>query len=202
MRVKQASKIILIGITILALIFLVFLGLRKTQQKKLFAEIQTKYNNNNFDEALHLATQLSEPYKKYYTEFINKRKELDNWSGTDEELFQWLENYLLSADVNEDYFLPDGCQDYLIWGDIVSAERKFEEDSDSLSDAFQWYSDAYLIYKKFECEYMDLCVKNTQLFQNEYGTTVINISREEVNVYDQEMDTLYNNTMKAVNERL
>lgn len=64
----------------------------KAEDTAYMREIYMNYSEGDFETALQMSEELPKPFRDYYVDFIQKRIELDDWSGTEEELYAWMED--------------------------------------------------------------------------------------------------------------
>ena len=92
---KESFSVKKLGVLILALLTVVgVIMLISHQNKKDSYELNMKiydaYNQQDYKKALTLAKDMPKGYSDYYTHYITYGEELDSWTGTAQELYEWL----------------------------------------------------------------------------------------------------------------
>lgn len=90
------------------------------------AEIYNDYVNGQFSAALQRSASLPEPYAQTYQSYINMRAGLDDWEGTESQLFDWMDNFFNRFDLDA-MELPDDTSFYSIWSAGRQAKEEFEK---------------------------------------------------------------------------
>lgn len=116
---KESFSVKKLGVLILALLTVVgVIMLISHQNKKDSYELNMKiydaYNQQDYKKALTLAKDMPKGYSDYYTHYITYGEELDSWTGTAQELYEWLAEsledmyteYIEDAKPNEREDLP------------------------------------------------------------------------------------------------
>lgn len=188
---KKRLLIIIIGGIIISCLYFFTIYYQKKTLIENITKIETACENNNFEEGLQLTEQLPDSYKNFYSHIINKKLELLDWNGTEEDLCEWGKEYFFDVLLDVEH-VPRECQTYWIWEGGKSSFNSYLKWKD-------WYSEYYSIYKTFTCRYLTLRVKDAKLFENKTNMSTIILSKDNKSALDSEMEILYQETMENLN---
>lgn len=162
-----------------------------------FDEVRRAFDAGNFSRALELSKELPEPYEDLYGEMLSRRIELDSWSGSGEELFDWLIEFSEELDY---YALPDDA--YSENAQLLETAAKklhdFAETRGELENSFAWYPKFCQVQQEFYPQYLSLLIANRDLFASESRDGIVTISCRTMLELDAGMDELYKTTREKL----
>lgn len=168
---KTFKKIWIISILIIIAFVAGVIGIDIYKEIKLVNDVELWYEafkSEQYVLAKEMACDLEEPYKSYYTDYTAFAIELENWTGTDEELCSWLERFFVHCEGKgyADIIFPDAVDsEYCVWNNVVVQQEVYNQQKEYILDAIQWQPE----YRKTMEEYYTTMYKilwdNRELFK-------------------------------------
>jgi hypothetical protein len=203
---KQKIQIIFIVASICIVLggmFAISTYIKNKQELKTLTQIETELKSNNYSNALALTNKVGDPYNQFYCYYIDKYYELSEFTGNEEDLFTWTNDYFNEFDeIIDESSVPFECTSYWNWleakGGYEDCFEEYEQNNEEYREKLKWYPELFSIYEDYKCDYVTLCVNNVKLCENKSNDSIVQINKDDVDTYDSEMDELYVDTVNLL----
>lgn len=175
------------------------LGVDIYRNNKLASDIEAwyeAYESNQYDVANEIASNLDDPYKSYYLDYISFAIELDDWAGTDEQLCSWLEKLFVYCEEKgyADISFPDSVDSgYCVWAKVAEQQEVFEEQKDYILDAIIWQPEYCNLVEEYYTSMYEIMWKNRELLQTTAVDGLIWIPVNSASQITTDAFDIYNN---------
>lgn len=196
---KKRLRILLVVIGLVALPSCSNNSKINTATASAMAEIYNDYVDGQFSAALQRSASLPEPYAQTYQSYINMRAGLDDWEGTESQLFDWMDNFFNRFDF-EAMELPQEVQQYCIWTNGPDAKEAFQQNREWIADALPWAGEVKAQEWAFYKKSVSLVEENQALVLVPASAEQVQLYPADINRIDAEMQSLYDGVISAMDQ--